>query len=938
MNGSVEQPHGISRSRIRRLRAALSARFAFGVALHVVLVAGPLTVCGSEGPPAVLNPKTYSSPSGDYVLTVEPSDMFGCFDAHYTMHRNGREVWCGQKPVTLWEAYVTDDGLVAGFGYTLGLSGCGPHPALNHGPDGFHVVILDAQGEFILHEQHARQQYGLCGTPFLPLGDGGVADSEHDRFILRLSTEDSFSNGESWWIYRLSTGERLTQFVPRQLMPDADRVGGVIKTQQVKGTPLALVHWSLPAWKHAGEESGARFTLVDETGSAVWSLDLPDDYTHLARARRSRRAYWSVWDEGAFLSSDRQKRFDLHFVREKQRVAFSVDQDNDGHWVVSEVGRTDYVQPTAEIDADLAEISEEPLLYLGDVVLSPPQEPEVCQIRGVRRFDIDDKGRIYFLRSERGDSPALVLADQTGKVLKEVCLAVAGEPECMRYVHFAWVGGDRCVLVRCQVQDQCDSGAWWVDFSTGTVKEIPGYSYALTHHVAGFGDGGFVAIVCKGRRQAQCRNTLAAFTAEGELDWVLADDSIPDPQWGLGGAGLAVTDNGTIAVLSQTPAWVQLFDRTGKYVSTIRFEEALGRTVSYPTELAADIDNGLVIRDFRGHPPIIRMSVDGSLRSQATIRHPDGRTFSAHDIAVAPDGRLWTCDGYSLLRLSDDGVVDLILGRPPDPDVMGRLVEAALGPEAKIYAVAERTFAVHVFGPDGGWQTVCKPTPTDFNDFIDMPRLAVSDAGDVYLGLGDRRSRGLSQRREEYLHFAHDGTRLGEEHLGIDWPREDWYFQPGTGNRWVVGYQDVFLADPDGNVIRKIAKRSDGTWIECPGHASVASDGSIAVVVGPVDTYDDGGDVYVNVYSATAEPGMLTKLPACLGSFPRLGYDNGRLVAAGNEYLVVFDETGRPVRRLALSAKLQEGRNWQPFVVNGGRELLLFGGIDTSTLRRYSLP
>jgi len=46
---------------------------------------------------------------------------------------------------------------------------------------------------------------------------------------------------------------------------------------------------------------------------------------------------------------------------------------------------------------------------------------------------------------------------------------------------------------------------------------------------------------------------------------------------------------------------------------------------------------------------------DGEVRSRWSPRHPDGRTFDVPGVWVAPDGRLWTTDGRSVFRLTDDG-------------------------------------------------------------------------------------------------------------------------------------------------------------------------------------------------------------------------------------------------------------------------------------------
>jgi hypothetical protein len=69
---------------------------------------------------AVLNPKTYRSPSGAYALTIDPSDRNGAGPAAYRMTHNGKLVWGNELGFTLWEAQVTERGEVGGYAYSDG--------------------------------------------------------------------------------------------------------------------------------------------------------------------------------------------------------------------------------------------------------------------------------------------------------------------------------------------------------------------------------------------------------------------------------------------------------------------------------------------------------------------------------------------------------------------------------------------------------------------------------------------------------------------------------------------------------------------------------------------------------------------------------------------------------------------------------------------------
>src|SRR4051812_12504003 len=95
----------------------------------------------AQAPPPILNPNTYASPSGKYSLFVNPSDMYGRGKADYKLSLGGREVWSGEKPYTLWDAKVTDDGCVLGYSYSFGRAGLS-EAGWKAGPGDFRVVIL----------------------------------------------------------------------------------------------------------------------------------------------------------------------------------------------------------------------------------------------------------------------------------------------------------------------------------------------------------------------------------------------------------------------------------------------------------------------------------------------------------------------------------------------------------------------------------------------------------------------------------------------------------------------------------------------------------------------------------------------------------------------------------------------------------------------------
>ena len=331
-------------------------------------------------------------------------------------------------------------------------------------------------------------------------------------------------------------------------------------------------------------------------------------------------------------------------------------------------------------------------------------------------FVFDARGRIAFLRRSEGKSVALVVVDQQGKVLHTVPLDSAHAENRAGWSGLTCVGPDNYLLIRDDPNDGNKMEGALVDLATGKATPIPGFTTTVLSKVAGFPDGGFVV---KGglayfRGGATSDNGLRAYDGRGKRLWSLpGNGDSNDPAALFSPNDLTVTTEGMVAVVDVIRKSVQFFDRAGKHHHTVDLKRAWGREPSYPSDLSADRDGGVVVEDFQGDPPIVRMKADGTVRAQVRPRLKDGRTFRLSDAQVAPDGALWVSDGHALFRLGESGEVDRVLGEAPDPRRLDQAAAVTLDGKGRIYAVVGRTGAVHVFGRTGnGSASACRERAT----------------------------------------------------------------------------------------------------------------------------------------------------------------------------------------------------------------------------------
>lgn len=153
---------------------------------------------------AALDPASYASPSGSFVLEVDPTDRDGAGPSQCRLLHDGREQWCKALPFTFRDVAVTDTGVSAGY-------------ALTKGPDRAGQIVIafvDAAGASLREHRVPRQESrGPDGSP-TPLVDDVVALNAEDRLFIRLLELPRASAEETWWSFALSTGERLPDAAP----------------------------------------------------------------------------------------------------------------------------------------------------------------------------------------------------------------------------------------------------------------------------------------------------------------------------------------------------------------------------------------------------------------------------------------------------------------------------------------------------------------------------------------------------------------------------------------------------------------------------------------------------------------------------------------------------------------------------------------------------
>lgn len=891
-----------------------------------------------------LPPKDYLSPSAEYSLRVDPSSRGGAGPAHYELKRNDQLVWRRELPFTLWDAVVADDGTVGGYGYSDGFNG------RNFDEVGeFIVALLDVAGKVRLDQRTPRVPSQFLHTMADPRAAGLFLDVENDRLVVRVRDADINAGIESWWIYTLSSAEPSIRIRPKDLMLDPAAVRHVIDVRPIPTLPLTLVQWYRMefAGMASGPRLGTRFTLVNLAGAPVWTLDLADDFTRAGDPASQRRWLEQLREQGSILSTS-PAGFEIRHVKHGLRVDYAVSADAakvEG-WKVTEVTRArDDV--SAEPAPALAEgtLLQQSLQPLGTVELRSRAQQPVPSIRRLYDFDRDDRGRFGFLRQcDCAAGATVVIVDRSGGLVREIELPNSPESEG-RVLHLAWVAGERWVLTTSWHGAGKPSAAAWIDASSGAIEPIAGFAAPMVESLHGSRDGGFVALTAR-HGDYSIDEGVSAFGADGNVRWQIGS-GMDDAESLFSPEDVTVTTDGKVVVLENIRNQLKVFDRSGAFVTALDLAQSWGRAPNYPSGVESDGDGGVIVHDFQGVESMVQMALDGTVRGSFTPRFSDGRRFDIHgNVQSDVDGARWTSDGDALLELGADGEVVRVLGAAPSNQMLSDVAALVIDAKQQIYAADRRTGAVHVFDRSGRSIRICQPDPTDFDGDLSLPSLSVSEQGEVFLS---RENEGMPGR-PSFLQFDANCGRVGTVSIELDEVAQDWYSQPGSRNRWILGFIRGYLVDADRRVLAKLERTADGQWLDHPGPAGTAPDGSIAIVSGASSASDLDPQTHppvVTLFDRLGAPLRTWPAPEGLINWAGDVAFDGRQLAFATRSPTATTRPGYPDS--VIITNLDGNRLFrfvpphgkpltQAFLVPGAQrsELWLFDGAFT--IHRYAMP
>lgn len=872
-----------------------------------------------------LQPRTYTSPSGEWTVSVDPSARDGAGKSTVRIAKQGKTQWTGEKPFTFRDAVIDDTGICAGYAYTQGKEGREEAGALL-------FALIGTGGETLLVDETPRESRDSSHMPPHPSAMQILLHPGLKSVVLRLDQPDANDFSECWFVYSVSPPKKLEVVRGERELAASDQQVFAFAIDAIRGTPLTLAHWHTPGqWDSPGAGSGSEFALYDESWKLVWSLPLPGDM-ELEDRDAERQLFMEIRDQGAILDTRHERRFELRHIAKSERVTYEVARDPAAKtgWSVTEVARAPFVGTTVEVPREPTKLSL-PLVASTALDVAPvPSGP----IRDIEAFVPDAAGGFTFVRGEElRHAVTLVTISASGAVLRQVAIApIEPDAEGAR-TWFPLLDGEWMMTLSPWEGDR-RSRAWRINAATGAATELTEFSGPAIESVVPTSDGGFVVLGTH-RLEYTSQDEVRRCARNGKTLWSHRTtgygqcESAPDL---CSPVAIAVRKDDAVLVLDGYRTLLQVFDPAGAYVSSLPFANSWDTDSSYLTSLLLDPSGNYLVGDHHDERCLRRVRPDGQQATALQFRLENGSRDAVLPMCVDDQGRLWGSDGHQILEYGEDGIVRARFGTPIDPARLGAEIDVHFDRSGRIALVDNRTHAVHVFSSDGRRSLVCVPDSTDFDDESSTVDEVLTDAdGTIYVQ--------PNSLVDSFLAFGSDGRRLGRVELG----GTQVAFNKRTRQRWAAGEakDDTILLrcfGPDHKLEFETDRRPDGTFFEGIKALAVGPDNSVAVLDGP-DLWSRVGNNTVSIFGSKGEPRRVIELPADdLGANSNMQfgrrwivisgyYPTARLISLVDGTLTLFDaaDPSKDNRVWALSLSTDEKELW---------------AMENSPpkLHRYSLP
>ncbi len=875
---------------------------------RMVLCLGLLCSCFFESPTAeassrIMQPlqiTTYSAPTNDLSVTVEPGERYGKGPSTMTSEMNGEELWSKEIPFTFYRCVISEEGFVTGYAYTNSIYGRG-------GDQGELVIaVLNPEGDVVYEKRFERTFSGfLHSSPYPVVNIFDVSYDTNSALFFMREKDLNEGGGELLCINYKTQEEQLNINL---LDATGDEKGRILNLKYIHPYPLIAV---------AGQREGSGFRfkgprtdIINMKGESLWSWFGEEDTT-----------WWGF-------NLNRGESGEILFMEDEttlHRVQCSADQEG---WKfeesIEQVEKTEEEEEKKKEETpEVAQIETQPIAVEVNRTFQLDVDRldiESTKIGYLRTFD--DKGILYTLEREEG-SATLNHRNSQGEIVASWPMDL---PEGWSPSRFQWLREGRFLLEGYQKDpDKKNHRALKIfDTTAGELEPIEGIKSWGVGEV-NTNNSGYILVRSYKTEDINSGGHIRVIDEAGNVIVTIPEEQFSRNCGNCKARAACITNDNEIAVLSTYQDRVIYLDLEGNILREHFLKEIWGYEPNYLADIFADPDGGVFVKDFNGKYPIVRMSKDGVvLEKYVKNGVPDS------------NGNIWGHDGFQMLRYQQDGSVDKTIGTPPSEKAIGAIHQMVVDQNGYIYILPRRTGIVHVFDESGRLLYKCdsgKPSiPEPENS--QMSLLVYPDRS-VDLLVNTRPQSSEEKPRDLLYKFDANGSFLPDSSFpdGILKPYPPYSIQGNISplvfddTFFLLRYQELQLIHTDtGEIVHSQEKDFDRKWLGFLGNPFQSPDGRI-MIQNRIGTPYTGMAGHYTIFSSVGEPTRFQKIPAGveISNIWHTAWDGEYIFTLYESRIVVIDEDGN------LIGHLDFGENPTPnvhrvFLTKGGEELWLFDG------------
>ncbi|MDX1973066.1 MAG: hypothetical protein SFY68_11105 [Candidatus Sumerlaeia bacterium] len=863
--------------------------------------------------PTFQQPETHRSPDGAFELHLDPSDQYGTGPATYTMRGSGEVLWKRELPFTLSDAIITVEGNTIGYA----LSNMEDSDTTQSG--NLILSYLSLNGDIIRTKRFPTAINNYKFSPFQPTVSRMFYTPEKKLgWFYLTNNQDYEENG-----VLITFDESQEKFnVPVPLTEYLyGKSGKLLDLVVIEGVPLLAIAWQEEPFIF--DETHQWISILDSHGKELWRH--PRTICDESQSR--------IYSRGPKLLTFIDKSLDTTFQLQESNNSWEVLKLSDVP-AFEDIESENYFTYNSPEDASTKASLSASKPYRKFSLEIPNSPADAAFVNYNSTFD--DQGNIYFISSPitnsiTKDKSHTLIVNNKIEDIRKIPLNI---PYYDNLFIVGWLDDDSLLLSAHKSNNgemseyplsTQTTNLFQVNVITEKIIRLNDFLTDDAHVHSGLRTSKNGTILVRHTKiicPTAC-NSISLYNLKEECLWSMMEHEFSgtNKDYFHHITDACLLTDGTIAVLDDSPARVELISSDGTRKGAINLEESWGYKPNYLSNIHPGPDGTIVVTDYNGRYPTVHMDATGKVlhkyRKQGTLD---------------PFGAFWVSDGFTLKQENEEGEVIHTIGYEPLDPLCGPISYVNIDQQGRIYLLPTRSGVPFVF--DGSGKVLYRADISHDKFPISNPepyhyKILIPGDGSLYYTLTEYvESSELPETTWTFL-FDKSGERVSEQkrisgtsELDLIYRRPNFFNSnsPFLNNDrfWLQNQSGIILRDLNGQDLLKIYNTIDEKQVillQSPiGHILVQNNSFTPYCTNiNFSVYDSTGSLVSTLNPQTHLNWYLHQS----------AWDGQYFYVPLKDKIVVFNSQGEALTSVPVPST---EKTWKPFVTKTGSELWLFDG------------